>query len=146
MARACPSVNRPSATASRTASRISSSRSVFAIVLRARPESGRELVLCERELVEQLSKREGFLDRVEVLAQEVLDEGQFELVAIGELPDHGGNPLETGELGGAQPPLTRDELVAVEQLSSTRIGWITPCVRTLSASCASASSSTRLRG
>ena len=58
----------------------------------------------------------GLLDRAEIRALEVLDEGDLELVAIGELADHRGNALEPGQLAGPEAPLTGDELVAVERL------------------------------
>ena len=54
--------------------------------------------------------------RVEVLALEVLDERELELIAIGELADDGRDAIEAGGLCRAQPPLAGDELVAVDRL------------------------------
>ena len=56
------------------------------------------------------------LERIEILALEVLDECELELLAIGELPDDRRDPLESGCLGGTEPPLAGDELVAVDGL------------------------------
>ena len=58
----------------------------------------------------------GLLDRVEVRALEVLDEGQLELLPIGELADDRRDALEAGEPGRPEPALAGDELVAVEGL------------------------------
>ena len=44
----------------------------------------------------------GLLDRVEVLALEVLDERELELLAVGELADDRRDPLEAGELAGPE--------------------------------------------
>ena len=54
------------------------------------------------------------LDRVEVLALEVLDEGELELSLVVELADDGRDALEPGRLGRAKPPLAGDQLVAVD--------------------------------
>ena len=75
-----------------------------------------DVVLGEPELVDELAVREGRLDRVEVLALQVLDEGELELLAVRELADDGGDPLEAGGDGGSKPSLAGDELVAVEDL------------------------------
>ena len=89
---------------------------MLATVERARPTRVGDVVLGEPELVDQLAVGVGRLDRVEVRALEVLDERELELVAIGELADDGRDALEAGGLGGAQPALAGDELVAVDGL------------------------------
>ena len=38
----------------------------------------------------------GRLDRIEILALEVLDEGELELVAVGQLPDDRRDPVQPG--------------------------------------------------
>ena len=53
---------------------------------------------------------------IEVGALQVLDEGELQLVAIGELPDDGRDTLEAGRDRGSQPTLPGDELVPVEDL------------------------------
>ena len=78
-------------------------------------DARRDLVLAEPEVVDQLAIGVGGLERVEVVALEVLDERQLELVAIGELADDRRDPLEAGRLGGAKTALAGDELVAVER-------------------------------
>ena len=115
-ARPWPSVRRPSATAAWTpgreveqAERVRDGRSGAA-------DARRDVVLAEPELVDQLAVGLGRLERVEVLALEVLDEGELELLAIGELADDRRDAVEAGRLRGAQPPLAGDELVAVDRL------------------------------
>ncbi len=76
----------------------------------------RELSLCETELVQELAVGRRRLDRIEIGALEVLDESELELRAIGQLSDHGRDPLEPGELRGAKAALSSDQLVAVERL------------------------------
>ena len=73
-------------------------------------------ILGEPELVDELAVCLGRLERIEVLALQVLDERELELVAVGELPDDGRDALQAGELGGPEPALAGDELVAVDGL------------------------------
>ena len=80
------------------------------------PDARRDLVLAEPELLDELAVGVGRLERVEVLALEVLDERELELLAVGELADDGRDALEAGGLGGAEAPLAGDELVAVDRL------------------------------
>ena len=80
------------------------------------PDAGREAVLGEPEFVDELAIGIGRLDRVEILSLEVLDEGEFELIAIGELAHESRDAIETGGLGRPKAPLTGDELVAVDRL------------------------------
>ena len=84
---------------------------------RARPaDARREGVLCEAEFVDQLAVRVGRLDRVEVLSLQVLDERELELVAIRQLAHQRRDPVEAGGLRRTEPPLTGDELIAVDRL------------------------------
>ena len=80
------------------------------------PDAGREAVLGEPEFVDELAIGIGRLDRVEVFALEVLDQGELELIAIGELAHESRDAVEPGGLGRPKPPLTGDELVAVDRL------------------------------
>ena len=74
------------------------------------------LFLGEAELVDQLAVGMGLLDRIEVLALDVLDEGELELVARRELAHDRRHPLEPGQLRCPDAALAGDELVAVERL------------------------------
>jgi len=56
----------------------------------------RELLLRPAELREQLLIRLGLLHRVEVLAQQVLDERDLETLSVGRLTRDGGNPRQPG--------------------------------------------------
>src|SRR5262245_25656575 len=76
----------------------------------------RDLVVGEAELGDQGPVRGRGLDRAEVGPLEVLDQGHLELVAVGELSDHGRDPVEPGESSGTEATLAGDELVAVERL------------------------------
>ena len=76
----------------------------------------RDLVLAEAELVDELSVGLRRLERIEVLALEVLDEGELELVAVGELADDRRDAFEAGGLRGPEATLAGDELVAVDRL------------------------------
>ena len=89
---------------------------MFATVDRARPTRFETSLLAEPELLDQLAVRLRRLERIEILALEVLDEGDLELLAVGELADDRGDAFETGRLGGPEPPLAGDELVAVDRL------------------------------
>ena len=91
---------------------------MFATVDRARPTRAAIVLLRQPELVDQLPEGERLFDRVQVFALEVLDEGKLELVAIGDLADDDRDPLEPGELRGAEPPLPGHDLIAVEGLAS----------------------------
>ena len=81
------------------------------------PHTGREPILGEPEFVDELAIGIGGFDRVEILALEVLDQSEFELMAIGKLANQSGDAIKTGRLGRPEAPLTSDELVAVDRLS-----------------------------
>jgi len=80
------------------------------------PDPGRDLVLAEPELIDELPIRRGGLERVEILALEVLHERELELAAVRELSDDCRDALETGRLGRPKTALAGDELVAVDGL------------------------------
>ena len=65
----------------------------------------------EPELVDEQGAGARLLDRVQVLAGHVLDQGQLERLAVLVRGDDGGDELEAGELGGAPPALPGDQLV-----------------------------------
>src|SRR5206468_8019390 len=57
------------------------------------PDAGREVFLAEVEFVDEAAVRTSGLDRVEILALQVLDEGQLQLLPIRQLADNYRNPL-----------------------------------------------------
>ena len=73
-------------------------------------------LLGQAELVDELAIGERLVDRIEVRALDVLDERDLELIAVGELADERGDPLEAGEARRADAALAGDQLVAVEGL------------------------------
>jgi hypothetical protein len=78
-------------------------------------DPAREAILAEPEFVDELAVGTGGLDRIEILALEVLDERELELIAIGELPHEGGDAVEASGLRRTKAPLTRDKLVSVDR-------------------------------
>ena len=76
----------------------------------------RDFVLAEAELVDELSVGFRRLERIEILALQVLDQRELELVAIGELAHDCRDAFEAGGLRGPEPALAGDELVAVDRL------------------------------
>ena len=67
-------------------------------------DPGREIVLGEAELLDELSVCVCGLDRVEVVSLEVLDEREFQLFAVGELADDRRDAVEAcglAQRGGA---------------------------------------------
>ena len=81
---------------------------------RARPS--RDIVLAEPEVVDELPVCLSRLEGIEILALQVLDQGELELIAIGELPDHRRDAFESGRLCGPETSLAGHELVAVHRL------------------------------
>ena len=80
---------------------------------RERPIFLRELLVGGAEVVEQLLVGRRFLEGVELLAVQVLDQGVPEQVVVLSLLDDGADLGQPGPLGGAPPPLAHDELIAV---------------------------------
>ena len=62
------------------------------------PDARGDLLVGEPEFVDQPAEAVRRLDRVEVLALEVLDERELELVAVGELADDRRDALEAGRV------------------------------------------------
>jgi hypothetical protein len=65
------------------------------------------------EVLQELLVRGGLLQRVELLAVEVLHEGVTEHVVVAGIADDGRDDVQPGDLGGAQAALAHDELVVV---------------------------------
>ena len=62
-------------------------------------------------LIEVALERERLFDRVEVLALQILDNGQFSDEAVVGFADARGDGRPTRVLRSPQPPFTRDELI-----------------------------------
>lgn len=71
------------------------------------------LLLGQLELLLQALQGQGFFQRVEVLALDVLDQRHGDGGFVGHFADHGRDGVQPGLLGGAPAPLTGDDLVAV---------------------------------
>ena len=80
--------------------------------LRDLPTASASASCWQTELVEQALIALGLLDRVEVLALEVLDEGGGERVGVAERADEARHLGEAGRLGGAPAALAGDDLEA----------------------------------
>src|SRR5947207_6707106 len=80
------------------------------------PNARGEILLREGELVDQLAIGARRLDRVEILALQVLDQRQLELLAIGKLANDRRDPLEAGHPRGTDASLAGDELITVDRL------------------------------
>ena len=70
-----------------------------------------QLLLSPPELGEELLVGLRGLDRVEVLAQQVLNEGQLDALRVGRVANDRRNPIEARLLGGAPAPLAGNELI-----------------------------------
>ena len=89
----------------------------------------------------------GFLDRVQVLALDVLDQADAERGLVGHVAHERRHLLEAGHARRAPAPLAGEDLVLRRRPTGrTTIGWITPRARIESASSASDASSMRVRG
>ncbi len=73
----------------------------------------RDLVVGEVEVLDQLLVGGRLLERVEVLAMDVLDQGVLERGGVVDVADDGGHRREAGPLGRPPAALAGDELVAV---------------------------------
>ncbi len=71
-----------------------------------------ELLLSPAELSEQLLVGLGLFDRIQILAEQILDEGELETLGVGRVTNDRGNAFESGLSGGAPAALAGDELVA----------------------------------
>ena len=101
----------------------------------------RELLVGGAEVVEQLLVGRGLLERVELLAVQVLDQGVPEQVVVLRLLDDGADLGQPGALGGAPAAFAHDELVPAGPAARTTTGWSRPTSLIESASSSSASSS-----
>ena len=71
------------------------------------------LVLGEVEAAHQVAVGLGLLDRVEILALDVLDQRHFQGPVLGDVLDDHRDVLEPGPLGGPPAPLAGDDLIMV---------------------------------
>jgi hypothetical protein len=74
-------------------------------------------VLREVEVAHERGEAEGFVDRIEVRALEVLDEREHGAGSVAGLDDAGGDGLLADELEGAEAAFAGDELVTVLHLA-----------------------------
>jgi hypothetical protein len=68
--------------------------------------------MCTAEIVQQLLVGRGFLQRVQVAAVQVLQQGVAKHRVVLCLPDNGRDRAQAGLLGGAPPSLPHYEFVA----------------------------------
>ena len=111
-ARACPWLIWLERTASRISSGSSSRRIRLETVERSRPSRPASSSCVPPYRDEVIAEGAGLVDRVEVLALEVLDHRQLEDALIVEVEDARGDLVEVGLDAGAEPTLAGDELVA----------------------------------
>ena len=111
------------------------------------------LLVRELELADQARERERLLERVQVLALDVLDEGERDGMLVVDAPQHRRDLVQARHLRGAPAALAGDDLVALrlalgsaQPSGRTTIGWITPWALIESASSCSDSSRMSTRG
>ena len=81
---------------------------------RARAADGlRSLLVRELEFADQARERERLLERVQVLALDVLDEGERDGVLVVDAPQHRRDLVQARHLRGAPAALAGDDLVAL---------------------------------
>ena len=71
------------------------------------------LLVRELELADQARQRERLLERVQVLALDVLDQGERDGVLVVDAPQHGRDLVQARHLRGAPAALAGDDLVAL---------------------------------
>ena len=74
------------------------------------PHPGRHLLLGVTELRDEPAVGRGLFNGIEILALDVLDEGDLEHLMIGHFPHQHGDFLEPGSLSRPPPPLPGNEL------------------------------------
>ena len=111
-ARAWPALSTPAATRRCTSGGSLSRRSVLEICGRERPMRRRQLLLGAAEVVEQLLVGGRLLERVELAAVQVLQQGVAQEVVVLGLLDDRRDGLLAGLLGRAPAALAHDELEA----------------------------------
>ena len=89
----------------------------LAIEARLLPTRLGDVVLGQAEIAMEPFVRAGLLDRIEVLALEVLDQREFEHLSIARLANDGRGLGELKLTRGAPPTLTGDQFVFVADLS-----------------------------
>src|ERR1019366_10780013 len=72
-----------------------------------------DLFRAERELGRQRREGKGCINRIEILALDVLDQADFEQPLVRALPHGDRNLLDPRQLRRAPPPLARYQLIAV---------------------------------
>ncbi len=80
--------------------------------LRLLPTRLGDLLLCVTEARDQLAVAGGLLDRVQVLALHVLDDGELGDILVGELAHDDGHGVQRRFLRRAPAPLAGDDLIA----------------------------------
>ena len=78
----------------------------------AAPDPGGQLVVGDAELLQQLLVGRGLLQRVELGAVDVLQQGVAQHGVVGGVADDGRDAVEPGRRGRPQPALAHDQLVA----------------------------------
>ena len=112
----------------------------------------RGLLVGQLEFRDQPRERGRFLERVQVLALDVLDEGERDGVLVVDAAQHGRDVVQARHLRGAPAALAGDDLVALRlagvgaPTGRTTIGWMTPWALMESARSASDSSRMSTRG
>ena len=86
-------------------------RRVLEMAARLLPTRVASLVVGELEVLDELLVGGRLLERVEVLAVQVLDQRLLEAVGIGGRAHQGGDGLQAGPLGRPPPALAGDELI-----------------------------------
>ena len=99
-----------------------------------------ELLLGVAVVVDQALIGLCFLDRVEVLALDILDQRDLERLLVAEIADDGGDFVQPRPLRRAPAPFAGDDLEARWPCGRTTIGWMTPRAWIEAASSTSASS------
>ena len=89
----------------------------------AAADPARQLLLGDAEVLDQRRAGARLVDRVEVLADHVLDQRRLQALVLGRVADHRRDRLEAGLLGGAPAALAGDQLVAavVERADDQRL-------------------------
>ena len=111
-----------------------SSRSVLVTVARLWPTRAATSLVGEPEVLDELLVGGGLLERVEVVAVQVLDERLLERGGVVGLADERRDRLEADPPGRPPAALARDQLVLPSPAGRTSTGWSTPTSRIESAS------------
>ena len=110
---------------------------MLAICGRLLPMTSAEPRLRITVLVDELLVAERLLERVEVGALNVLDDGKLERLLVGDVMNDDRHVVQAGLLRRPPAPLAGDDLVGLRGAAGggrTRIGWTTPFSRIEAAS------------